>query len=68
MRTVRRPRQYLARHWFFLLRPFLRYSHTRDAFVLRLVGNETGPVLRVDRRAHAQAPFEGVERRRARPA
>lgn len=26
-------------------KPFLRYSTTRDAYVLRVIGNKTGPVL-----------------------
>ena len=29
-----------------LLRPFLRFSYSRDAYVLRLIGNRRGPVLR----------------------
>lgn len=67
MRTVPRCRRYIAPHWLFALRPVLRYSATRDAFVLRLVGNSTGPVLRIDRR-HAREPFEGADRRRAQLA
>jgi hypothetical protein len=62
MRTVRRPRHYVARHWLLLARPLFRYSAVRDAYVLRGVGRRTGPVLREDRR-HAQS-FDGVERRR----
>jgi len=62
MRTVRRPRRYVAGHWLALMRPLLRYSHSRDAYILRLVGSRRGPVLRVDRR-RAKA-FDGVERRR----
>ncbi|HEV3047784.1 MAG TPA: hypothetical protein VGY13_10535 [Solirubrobacteraceae bacterium] len=67
MRTVQRPRRYLARHWLLLLRPWLRYSKVRDAYVLRGVGRRIGPVLRVDRRSTPRQ-FEGVERRRARIA
>jgi hypothetical protein len=66
MRTVRRPRHYIARHWLTLLRPVLRYSRSRDAFILRGVGSKTGPVLRADRRTGQ--PFDGVDRRRARTA
>jgi hypothetical protein len=63
-RTVRRPRRYLARHWLVLMRPLLRYSSPRDAFVLRGVGRHVGPVLRVNRRMTGRArSFEGVERR-----
>jgi hypothetical protein len=65
MRTVRRPRRYVARHWLVLLKPVLRYSHTREAFVLRGIGNETGPVLRLDRRVGRRRKFKGPERRRA---
>jgi hypothetical protein len=68
MRTVRRPRRYVARHWLVLLRPALRYSHTREAYVLRGVGSELGPVLRIDRRARSTRRFEGADRRSARAA
>ena len=67
MRTELRPRRYLARHWLLVLRPVFRYSATRDAFVLRLLGNSTGPVLRLDRRRHPRS-FEGVDRRRTQTA
>ncbi|MGA2320139.1 MAG: hypothetical protein ABSG95_05280 [Solirubrobacteraceae bacterium] len=46
----------------------LRYSHAREAFVLRGVGRSVGPVLRVDRRRVPRRPFQGVERRRERLA
>jgi hypothetical protein len=65
MRTTKRPRRYVARHWLLLMRPFLRYSAVRDAYVLRAVGRHAGPVLRVDRRPRRPQPFDGVERRRA---
>ena len=69
MRTAARPRRYMARHWLLLLRPVLRYSPTRDAFVLRFVGRSRGPVLRPERRRRRrQPPFEGIERRGARAA
>jgi hypothetical protein len=68
MRTARRPRRYVARHWLTLMRPMLRYSHAREAFVLRAVGSNVGPVLRIDRRHERRAAFEGVERRRTRIA
>jgi hypothetical protein len=48
-----------------LVRPLLRYSRGRDAFVLVLVGGRFGPVLRPDRRLTVRRQFEGVERRRA---
>ncbi|HEX5225074.1 MAG TPA: hypothetical protein VFW29_08085 [Solirubrobacteraceae bacterium] len=67
MRTTKRPRHYLAPHWLVLLRPVLRYSHTRQAYVLRGVGAAKGPVLRADRRRGSHA-FEGAERRHTRIA
>jgi hypothetical protein len=41
----------------------LRYSATRDAFVLRGIGSHRGPVLRSDRRNRTQGAFEGIDRR-----
>ena len=64
MRSAARPRRYIARFWLLALRPLLRYSATRDAFVLRLVGNSRGPVLRPDRRrSRRPEPFDGIDRR-----
>jgi hypothetical protein len=63
MRQVKRPRRYISRHLLLLLRPALRYSSSRRAYVLRLVGNKTGPVLRLDRRTAHQRPAGGVDRR-----
>ncbi len=63
MRTVRRPRKYIAAPWLTLLRPFLRYSRSRDAYILRVIGGTRGPVLRHDRRFGGH--FDGVERRHA---
>jgi hypothetical protein len=64
MRTVRRPRRYIAPTWFAILRPAFRYSRSRDAFVMRGIGSTVGPVLRIDRRSR-QRPFAGAERRHA---
>jgi hypothetical protein len=52
----------------FVLRPALRYSATRDAFVLRGVGGHRGPVLRPDRRGRQPSAFEGIDRRAGTPA
>ncbi|MHB8691974.1 MAG: hypothetical protein ACYDHH_12080 [Solirubrobacteraceae bacterium] len=41
-----RPRRYVSPITLRLLTPLLRHSASRDAFVLRLVGNKVGPVLR----------------------
>jgi hypothetical protein len=64
MRTTRRPRRYIAEQLLVLMTPAFRYSRSRDAWVLRVVGSKTGPVLRIDRRV-AQRPFRGAERRQS---
>jgi hypothetical protein len=61
-----RRRRYLPKHWFVLARPLLRYSISREAFVLRAVGDSVGPVLRPERRRGRASSFAGVERRRAK--
>ncbi len=64
MRSIPRPRRYIAPPLLFVLRPLLRYSATRDAFVLRAIGSHRGPVLRPDRRRRGtQTAFEGIDRR-----
>jgi hypothetical protein len=63
-----RKRRYVAKPWVTLLRPLLRYSYSRDAFVLRTFGSRVGPVLREDRRARRERPVDGAERRQARIA
>lgn len=64
MRKEVRSRRYIARHWLLLLRPLLRFSLTRDAFVLRAIGNFAGPVIRPDRRRRLRRQaYDGVERR-----
>ena len=63
MRTYERPRRYLPRHWLLLLKPLFRYSTSRRAYVLRLIGNKTGPVLRSERRAKRQPRVNGRNRR-----
>lgn len=47
-----------------LLRPLLRFSTARDAYVLRGVGRRVGPVLREDRRRHT-LPIDRPDRRRS---
>jgi len=63
MRTHERPRRYVARQWLLPLKPLFRYSTSRRAYVLRLIGNRTGPVLRSERRAKRQPRKNGVDRR-----
>jgi hypothetical protein len=45
VRTRRRPRHNVSPLRMTLLRPLFRYSVTRDAYVLRVVGRRLGPVL-----------------------
>jgi len=65
MRSEQRPRRYVASHWLLALAPVLRYSATRDAYVLRAIGNSYGPVLRPERRRdrRVRESFDGSERR-----
>jgi hypothetical protein len=68
MRTERQ-RRYIARRWLLLVRPMMRYSQGRRAYVLRVVGGRFGPVLRPDRRMVRRArAFDGVDRRRTSTA
>jgi hypothetical protein len=67
-RTVRRPRRYVAGHWLTLFGPVLRYSSSRDAYVLRGLGASRGPVLREDRRTTSRPRLQGAERRRTSAA
>jgi hypothetical protein len=64
LRTVRRPRRYVGKHWLVLLAPLFGYNHSRDAYVLRVVGRHVGPVLRPDRRVHREQRSDGADRRR----
>lgn len=45
MRTTQRPRHAVHPLLLGALRPLLRWSYTREAYVLRVVGNHRGPVL-----------------------
>jgi hypothetical protein len=61
MRTPR-PRRYVPAALLTMTRPLFRYSHTRDAFVLRMARGRTGPVLKRERRRD-EALYNGPERR-----
>jgi hypothetical protein len=41
---------------------------SRDAFVLRGIGNSAGPVLRPERRGHRRRPADGADPRGTRAA
>ena len=45
-RTSPRPRRTVGPVTLIALRPILRYSAWRDAYVLRAIGDRTGPVLK----------------------
>lgn len=49
MPRFQRPRREVSSVTLTLAKPFLRYSTTRDAYVLRGIGNTKGPVLRPKR-------------------
>jgi hypothetical protein len=48
-REHHRPRHDVSPGLMWLLRPVFRYSVTREAYVLRLVGGDRGPVLQLSR-------------------
>ena len=50
MRTAPRPRRSVSPKVVKIASPLFRYSQTRDAYVLRGVGDRIGPVLRTPRR------------------
>jgi hypothetical protein len=62
MIRVPRRRRYVSQLTLTLLWPFFRYSHARDAHVLRIVGHWHGPVLRLERR-RTQRAYIGGDRR-----
>lgn len=62
MVRAQRPRHYVSGMALMLVSPLFRYSMSRDAYVLRLIGNSSGPVLRRERR-RTQREFAGPERR-----
>ena len=64
VREVPRERRYMSRASLTVLSPLFRHSLTRDAYVLRGVGNRLGPVLREERRRH-KLPIDGPDRRQA---
>ena len=66
MRTIKRPRRYVARHWLALARPVFRFSEPRDAYVLRVIGRKWGPVLRINRRENGRAFESAADRRGSR--
>jgi hypothetical protein len=63
MRQRQRPRHYVSPRLLTVLLPLFRYSLTRDAYVLRLLGQHAGPVLRANRRRRRSRGYSGPERR-----
>ncbi|MFL5865348.1 MAG: hypothetical protein ACJ780_32040 [Solirubrobacteraceae bacterium] len=62
MQRIQRPRRYVSALQLYAMMPVLRYSYERGAYVLRVVGESRGPVLRKDRRRYQRA-YNGSERR-----
>ena len=62
MVRARRRRHFVAPLTLVLLRPCFRYSLSRDAYVVRLIGSTHGPVLQRERR-HKPGDYAGPERR-----
>ena len=62
MRSSHRPRRYINPWLLATLKPALRYSDFRDAYILRGIGNHVGPVIRPERR-RKQVEFPGRDRR-----
>lgn len=62
MVRAQRPRHYVSRATLALARPLFRYSLSRDAYVMRVIGNTHGPVLRRERR-HLARQHGGPDRR-----
>ena len=53
MRATPRRRRHITRTQLWWVTPLFRYSYSRDAFVLRMVGRHTGPVLKLTDRPRA---------------
>ena len=62
MQSIERPRQYVSPARLYAMFPVLRFSYERGAYVLRVVGESRGPVLRKNRRRRQRA-FAGTDRR-----
>ena len=62
MQSIERPRQYVSPARLYAMFPVLRFSYERGAYVLRVVGESRGPVLRKNRRRR-QRVFAGAARR-----
>jgi len=62
MTRPRRQRRYVPAWALMIMRPALRYSGGRSAYVLRICGDRVGPVLRRERRRR-DVPVIGPDRR-----
>ena len=64
-----RERHYISPALLTALRPFFRYSESRDAYILRVVGTKRGPVLKegpAPEPRFRRAPEQQAARERAR--
>jgi hypothetical protein len=62
VRTVERKRHHVRPLLITLLKPVMRYSYSRDAYVLRAIGQEHGPVLKARTAATARQPQDSGPR------
>ena len=62
IQSIGRPRQYVSPVRLYAMFPLLRFSYERGAYVLRVIGETRGPVLRKDRRRR-RGEFTGTDRR-----
>src|ERR1700759_2367433 len=62
MQSIERPRQYVSPARLYAMFPVLGFSYLPGAYVLRVVGESRGPVLRKNRRRRQRA-FAGTDRR-----
>jgi hypothetical protein len=50
VRHIPRRRRHVSKGTFHLLRPFFRFSDSRQAYILRFIGGRVGPVIAVPSR------------------
>jgi len=56
MREHARQRHQISETKLKLLRPFVRFSYARDAYILRIVGRHVGPVYQLRNNAEQGMP------------
>jgi hypothetical protein len=66
MRTTQRQRRIVGRATLVMLKPFFRHSPSREAYVLRVVGNRVGPVLMTKEAFDLRATYKRLADERGR--